>query len=483
MAHDKGEPHLITQAVAGVVAADHDQLAAQVSARLAAQGEALGRALGEIDKVRQFVGTPERILGNPATKHGEIAEQVDVGVRNAWDYLRHKLPSATFDGVPRTGVADYRIDGVEVQSKFINGARNTLDHVLEHMRTNKSFGRDGSYYHIPRDQHELISKVLNREDVEGLTARSQSALLTKVQEAEGLAGRPIGSVVKPSVSSYQEVTRGRIGETLDQHDQSLRAENGSVEAKISAEAQPSVEGTLGAAGKGALVGAGLKLTLALYARVKDGKNPFRGEFTAADWKDIGIQTAEGGVQGGVAAGALYALTSYTDLAAPFAGAVVSSLLAVKELSKSYRSGEISFDEFVDLGQVTCAEGAIVALASAVGQALIPIPALGALVGALGGRILTGAAKQLLTADSTRLEKQLAGRFERQLSALDAAMQTEIENIIRRYDRLGELTLAAFDVERNTELRLAASIDLARAYGVDERDIIHTVDELDDFMLR
>ena len=79
-----------------------------------------------------FVGSPENILGSTDTKHGEIAEQVHVGVRRALDVLYGRAPAATFDGVPRTGPVDYRVDSVEIQSKYYNGLRNTLEGVAKH---------------------------------------------------------------------------------------------------------------------------------------------------------------------------------------------------------------------------------------------------------------------------------------------------------------------------------------------------------------
>ncbi len=483
MAEKTNEPHLISQAVGGVVAADHAEMLSRLADRLTVQDAALGRALGEIGKVREFVGCPEHILGNVATKHGEIAEQVEVGVRNAVDYLRLKIPGATFEGVSRIAVTDYRIDGADVQSKFINGARGSLDHVLGHLKTYENFGRDGdSYYHIPRDQHDLISKVLRGESTDDLTARAKEVLAAKVRDVESLTGQRFDDVVKPSVSKYADVTRGRIHQTLDRHEQALRTENREAVESLQAEAQPSLGDAAVAAGKGAVVGAGLKLTLAFYAKHKQGKNLFRGDYTLEDWRDVGIQTLSGGLQGGVAAGTIYALTSCADLAAPFAGAVVSSMMAVKDLALSYKSGAIAFDEFVELGMLTCSEAAIVAIASAVGQAIIPLPAVGALIGALGGRLLCGAAKNLTAADSSALAAKLAEHYEQQLAAIDEATRAVVQGILSRYEQLEQLTLAAFDPVNNANLRLTASIELAREHGVAENDILHNVEELDAFML-
>ena len=110
-------------------------------------------AMRELQAVRDFVGSPENILGRAATKHGEIAERVHVGVSRAWDVLHRRAPIATTDGVPRTGPVDYRVDGVDIQSKYYNGLRNTLDGVASHAEKYPGFPDGPGRYHIP---HELL---------------------------------------------------------------------------------------------------------------------------------------------------------------------------------------------------------------------------------------------------------------------------------------------------------------------------------------
>ncbi len=182
-----------------------------------AQDQAFNKAIEQINKIRAFVGSPDRILGSELTKHGEIAEQVEVGIRNAKSALQQQNLTATFEGVGRTAPADYLIDGISVQSKFINGLSNNLDRVIEHMDKYANFGRDGSYYHIPKDSHETILKILNGESVEGLSQKTINALTQKVQEIEQKAGQAFTEVVKPGLSNYVEVQQGNITSTLEKH--------------------------------------------------------------------------------------------------------------------------------------------------------------------------------------------------------------------------------------------------------------------------
>ncbi|MGQ0439973.1 hypothetical protein ACT4UT_23845, partial [Bacillus sp. B-TM1] len=114
-------------------------------------------------------------MGSDKTKHGEIAEQVEVHVRNAYKILKGMNPLATFDGVGRTAPEDYLINGVPYQSKFINGVINNLTYVLKHMEKYNEFGRDGSKYMIPKDIYDLVTRLRAGETV-GFRGTTELAL-------------------------------------------------------------------------------------------------------------------------------------------------------------------------------------------------------------------------------------------------------------------------------------------------------------------
>ena len=474
--------HQTTQAIGGVIQGDIDARARELAERLTEQEGAFRKAIDSVDDVREFVGHPEHILGRDNTKHGEIAEHVEVGIRNARDYLRQRVPTASFEGVGRIAETDYLIDGVAVQSKFINGANKSLDHVLAHLKQYEQFGRDGSFYHIPKDYHGVIDRIARGEGVSEFNARTIRAIESKVAEIERLTGKPLGAVVQPGVSEYAEVTRGNIHKTLDGHEADLRDENRDINRGIRDDARPGMAEAAGAVGKGAVVGGAVRLTLSLYKKAKEGKNPFRGEFTPDDWKDVGLETAKGAAQGGVAAGALYGLTQYSALAAPFAGAVVSTTTVLAELVRQRQAGEIDDDTFTELGMFACAEGGLVGLCSAAGQVVIPIPVLGAVVGAVAGRLMASVMKDWLGGMEQKLQQRLDSYYAEAIAKLDEEYQSFVDGLIADFDRLGKLTEAAFNLDANTELRLEASIRLARAYDVADAEIIHNTDELDTFML-
>lgn len=82
------------------------------------------KAMECVNAVKDFISKPEHILGSQVTKHGEIAEQLQVSITNAKSIINGGENIYTFEGVRRTAPEDYlTISGEQVQSKFINGVK------------------------------------------------------------------------------------------------------------------------------------------------------------------------------------------------------------------------------------------------------------------------------------------------------------------------------------------------------------------------
>lgn len=468
--------HLVKDQISGgVVQAVNESRLQDELAKIATQDIAFGKAVEQIDQVRTFLGRPENILGSALTKHGEIAEQVEVGVRNARAALYQQEMTATFDGVGRTAATDYLIDGVDVQSKFINGINNNLSHVLDHMEKYSNFGRDGSYYHIPKDTHETISRIMEGDNC-GLADRTANAIRDKVQQIEQQSGQSFHAVVQPGISDYADVQQGKILTTLDGHESDLKHENERLRDQIVQDHKPNLQEAANAAAIAGAVGGALSFATSLYGKYKQGKNPFRGDFSAEDWGEIGIETAKGTGIGAVAGGSIYLMTNYASMSAPFAAAVVSAAKGVSSLISQLNAGEIDFDQFVDLGMIVCSESAIVGVATLAGQTLIPLPLVGAVIGSLAGRILA----EFATGKTAEVAQRIRQEMNAFLKTLDEKLQYVFQTIDAEFDRLGKLTVAAFDLERNRAL-LNASIELAHTYGVAPEKIITNHSQLDDFM--
>lgn len=465
------------QIISSMINNINDTRILEEAATLKMQETLFSNAMEEMKKVRDFIGSPEKILGSPLTKHGEIAEQVEVGVRRAREALNGENLTATFEGVGRTAPEDYIIDNIAVQSKFINGTNNNLKEVLSHMDKYSSFGRDGSYYHIPKDEYETIQKILNNESIEGLKQKTIDAIKMKVTLIEEESGKSFDEVVKPGISTYAEVQQGRVHETIDNHENSINKNNELKKEEIIQEYKPSITEGTKAAGLAGTVGAAISLTTSLYKKAKDGKKFYKGELSKNDWKEVGVDTLEGGVIGAISGATIYGLTNYTSLSAPFAGAIVSASKGINSLKNDFSKEKINEEEFIELGMILCSESAIVGFATYSGQALIPIPILGAIIGSIAGTILTN----YLGSRDEKTASTIRNEIDTCMKQLDEEYKKLILEVLSEFDKLDKLTKVAFDVNNNSRL-VQSSINLARAYNVKESKIIKSTSELDSFML-
>jgi hypothetical protein len=134
-------------------------------------------------------------------------------------------------------------------------------------------------------------------------------------------------------------------------------------------------------------------------------------------------------------------------------------------------------ELVDAGMFVCSDVAIVAGCAAAGQALIPVPVLGAVIGSLAGKVLSQLLSKQLQGATRAIEKRVEGF----LKELDTQSKALIDGIVVSFERLGELTAVAFDRTLNIGL-VELSVQLARAHGVDESKLLKCVTDLDQFML-
>ena len=248
---DRADLHVAAQVAAEWAKLDAAHRAGELAGALQSQDRAFLDAMREMQAVRDFVGSPENILGSTDTKHGEIAEQVHVGVRRALDVLYGRAPAATFDGVPRTGPVDYRVDSVEIQSKYYNGLRNTLEGVAKHAERYPNFAGTRIRYHIPSDLHRQLDELHRTGEIEGLSGRQVDAIRRLRDDLEQTTGRSANDLIEPGEATYAEVQQGRVHGTIGKREDVLDRENKELKRAARAEHGPSLAGLGQAAALGA----------------------------------------------------------------------------------------------------------------------------------------------------------------------------------------------------------------------------------------
>ena len=474
-------PHVAAQTAAAWTAEEMDARSDALDVALTRQNHAFEHALDEMRAVEDFVGAPEHILGSASTKHGEIAEQVTVAVRRAFDVLHQRMPTATFEGVGRLAPEDY-VDGGVVQSKYHQTLSDSLEAVASHVERYEWFVPAGGRYHIPRDQFEQLEQLRKVGKIDGLSELRVQNMERQVESLEQHAGRALDRVIAPGEATYDEVQYGQVHETIQDQGNRLTEDHEALQDTARAAHGLSLDGALGGAGSGAAAGSGVRFAQAVWSRMRAGRNPFRGEFSPEDWKEVGLDTTRGATFGTAAGGALYLLSNATGLAAPFAGSFVSSVMGIGTLVGEFQTGKIDAPQFVDLSLSVASEAAIVGLSAAVGQIAIPAPMLGAFVGSVAGKVVAAALRGGLGRDDTELAARIDASQTETIATLDSSLRDTLERIdvdIGRFDALARL---AFDQTVNTKLTLETSARMALELGVASEEILRSKRDVDRDML-
>lgn len=459
--------------------------------------EKLIQVLIHVNEVRDFISKPRNILGNDATKHGEIAEKFDVLQRNCLNILEGLKADATFMDVGRLAPEDYIVDGQAVQSKFLNGLNETLKAVLEHNNKYEYFGADGkSFYVIPKDQFEVIKKTLDGNkmvELDGQPLRLSTIQKTKelVDLIESRTNRSFFDVTKPSQFKYAEVQLGKANQTLENRERqyldiSNEKKNSIIEkAKVEKnvaiiQAKPSFMAATKIAGIASILGGGIALAISVYNKTKSGVK--LENFTLQDWKDVGFDAGEGALKGGVTGYSVYFMTNFLKTPAPLASAYTSAAFGIANIANMLRKGEIDFEEFIEMSQIVSLDSAFNALGATIGQSLIPIPILGAIVGSLSINIVSSISKDYLNAYEIGLIDRYQVEYNRKIEELDETNNSLLKEIIRKYEASRDLSELVFDFNVNNDLRLQASISLAKDYGVAESNTLKNCLDVDQYFI-
>jgi hypothetical protein len=182
----------------------------------------------------------------------------------------------------------------------------------------------------------------------------------------------------------------------------------------------------------------------------------------------------------VSASAIRSLSNFDELAAPFAAAYVSASKEITRLGLQYRRGEIEKGEAVELLVLAGLDSSIVAMSTVVGQTVVPIPILGAVLGAAGGRLVAGMMRDNLAESERELIAALDDYSNSIIEGLDAEYRAMIDELDRRYGDLADLQHAAFDLELNASIRFGVSIDIAQEIGVSGDRILESESDVDSF---
>lgn len=419
--------------------------------------------------------------GGKKGMHGFIAEIAEVGVGNARQQIVGKAPNYIW--INDNGPSDLIKDGVLIQQKFVNSGNHlSLQAIQKHLQQYPDYLKNGGKYQIPEDHYKKIVYLLNLSEKEAnkIPTSSGDFSLKQWKEVNDFFNK--GEVplkkIEPSILKYKEVQHDEIEKTFRLERGSLRAKDKEIRKEAYIKSKPTFQQGVQATILSAGVEGSVVLAQRIYEVRKSGKKIT--QFSEEDWmsilKDSGYSTIKGGVRGAT----IYTLTNYTATPAFVASAMVTTSFSVAEQANGLRKGRITEEEFLLNTEVVCLETSISALSSFIGQAAIPIPILGAVIGNTVGMIMYNSTKGILSEYEQRLIVEYCSEIEEVSKALDeqyALLVLKLQNELEDYF---ELLDDAFSVGFNDAFE--GSIKLARFLGVDNSDLVKNEKEIDDFIM-
>ncbi|MFI9507893.1 hypothetical protein [Nocardia sp. NPDC052566] len=451
---------------------------------LSQRDEHLRDALASVDEAVRKIDL-EVVAANRGGQHGMhgfIAEIAEVGVGNARNQiLGHE---AVYQWVNDNGPVDLMRGSVEIQQKFVAaGGRFSLGAIAEHLQKYPEYVRNGGKYQIPRDHFEVIQRLhaLSPEEASKLLSRSGDGPSLKDWQRVQVffQGGSVGfESLEPSTLEYNEVQRGVYTSTLAAEKDSLRATDRSLRDDAHRRSRPTLREGGTAALTAAATAGGTTFILAVVAKRREGKR--LNEFSARDWIDIAGETGSGFGKGGVRGLSIYALTNLTATSAAVANSIVTTSFGIAEQANKFRRNEIDELEFIETSELITLEAAVRALSAFVGQATIPIPILGAVIGTTVGTVMYKAVASSLT----KQEAALIKRYLDEQRTLDKQLATEYQAILDKLDQsmsdyLGLLERA---FSPDVQVALVGSVELAMELGVASNEILDSDEKVDAYFL-
>ena len=244
--------------------------------------------------------------------HGFIAEYAEEGVANA-ERAIHGLKPLT-KVLADNGAADISVRGVPVQMKFYADPQTQLLRSSDYRDMEMMFAKD---------RFEVFDRIMRGQEyveLDGmrLSSRKVEAIRGLIEKESTERGQPYSAWMRQSHLDYAEVQVRAISDTLDEKAAGLREQADTQRQQVrehsdaqrttaARQAAPSWGEAATISYRAAAVQGGLALGVFVYRRHREGIELWR--FNSQDWRECGLETAKGGIQGGITGLSIYGLTA------------------------------------------------------------------------------------------------------------------------------------------------------------------------------
>ncbi len=411
--------------------------------------------------------------------HGFIAETAEVGFENA--RARIVGDKAIAEWVNDNGPADLRRAGIEIQQKFYQSGLS-LGAIAAHLDKYPDFIKNGGKYQIPKDQYDQIKYLLSisRADANKMPTSDGSFSLKQWEAVHEIFdnGKLDIDSIEPSLLDYKEVQVGKIEDTVNNERQNIKDVDEQRRDAARTESMPSLEEGLKATGISAVIEGTAAITFAIVQKHKEGKK--LADYTAEDWDDVLKEGGAGTLKGGVRGASIYFLANYTATPASVASALVTASFGVAEQARLFRNGKLTEQQLIENSEMLCLDASISALSSLLGQALIPIPVVGAVIGNTVGATLYKIAKDSLNDKEQTIFKKYLTDIEKYRNSLEEQYKEFTEMAAKDVMIFCDLVEAIYSVDVMESFN--SSVALASYVGIPMEEILDTKEKIDSFFL-
>ena len=415
--------------------------------------------------------------------HGFIAEFSEAGIVNARRAIEGLNPIVKV--LNDNGPVDLLIGRNTIQMKFYGNLRDELAQSFHYSSKMKMM--------FPKDHVQVFEKIMagakevelngKRLSIKQITDIRQ--MINDITESKGLTSYK--SWMKSSALDYKDSQKNSIHSLIDSEEKNIRKTVRLKQQELNKKrlvaqkhALPNLKEANKVARNAAFLQGGLALMSTVYGKYKEGKSIF--EFEQSDWLDCGLDTAEGVVKGAISGYSIYGLTNVFGISAPNASALVMATYGMIDIILKYRSTEITQDEFMNLFTLNVMDASFAAIGACVGQIMIPIPVLGSVVGSIATSIIWEIGKGILSDREQELIRNYRENLNNHIKNLDDKYKIIFNEIIDKYHKLGRIQDYSFDLSLNTRLRFEYSIELAENLEISDNQILHNLDEIDNYFL-
>lgn len=413
--------------------------------------------------------------------HGFIAEVAECGIGNARKQIEGKAP--IYEWINDNGPEDLRRGVTLIQQKFVNnGEHLSLQAIHKHLNTYPDFLDNGGVYQIPEDHYEKIKWLLSISEKEANKMPTSTGEFSLKQWKEVHDFFESGDIpldkIEASKLRYDEVQKDSYEQTFSKEKDSLKQQNQERKEQAYIKSKPTFSEGAKATAVAAAIEGTMTLCMAIAEKKKDGRK--LSEFSEGDWKDIVRSTGKGTLKGSIRGVSIYILTNFTATPAAVASAIVTASFGIAEQAHQLKMGKVDVQRFVENSEMLCLDASVSALSSFVGQVLIPIPVLGAVVGNTVGTMMYQIAKENL---STREQKIFEGYLD-SVYQVKRKLQDQYQKFVNEIGKDMQLFMCLLDKAFVPDIRMAfeGSVDLAKSCGVPLDEILNNKEKITSYFM-